>query len=162
MIEDQGLFKRFWSKVNKTEGCWNWTASKNKRGYGYFAMPKNKHIRAHRLSWMMANGEIPNGLFVCHKCDNPPCCNPSHLFLGTSQDNINDRNRKDRQARPSGESNPFSKLTRKEVEEIRSLYPSMTHAAIAKKYNVSRSTIGLIILKKSWVSRKATVEDKSK
>lgn len=84
--------KSFWNKVEKLgeNECWKWKAYKNKQGYGRFGFSASQSVNAHRISWVIHFGEIPPGLFVCHKCDNPECTNPQHLFLGTRQDNIND------------------------------------------------------------------------
>lgn len=90
IIITEELKKRFWEKVEKTEGCWKWRASVNQRGYGRFGVSSGKGVNAHRVSWVIHNGQIPGDLFVCHKCDNPPCCNPEHLFLGTRQQNVDD------------------------------------------------------------------------
>lgn len=83
---------RFWQKVKKTDNCWIWTSSKTNSGYGLFSrgLYGTKKVYAHRLSWEIHNGSLPGKLFVCHKCDNPPCINPEHLFLGTNSDNIRD------------------------------------------------------------------------
>lgn len=85
------LTERFWSKVNKgsPEDCWEWTGARLPWGYG--RMQKNGHlVGSHCVAYELAYGSVPKGYFVLHKCDNPPCCNPSHLFLGTNQDNMND------------------------------------------------------------------------
>ena len=95
---------RFWSKVNKNteSGCWEWTAGRDGHGYGKFYL-HGKDIGAHRASWEIHNGKIPeaegyHGMCVLHKCDNPLCINPSHLWLGTNLDNMRDRDKKGRAA----------------------------------------------------------------
>lgn len=81
---------RFWLKVAKVkDGCWEWLASKNEAGYGIFGVGKDTD-KAPRISWRLINGKIPTGLIICHKCDNPGCVNPDHLFLGTHKDNRQD------------------------------------------------------------------------
>ena len=94
---------RFWAKVDKSEGCWEWTASLfSATGYGQFALTSTKPETAHRMAWVLTNGDITDGLFVLHKCDNRKCCNPDHLFLGTHQDNITDMCQKGRYVGPLG------------------------------------------------------------
>lgn len=89
---------RFWAKVHKHDGdgCWEWRGSVDKKGYGLIAGVTGATVRAHRLSWEMHFGAIPDGLLVCHKCDNPSCVRPDHLFLGTYTDNKHDAMRKGR------------------------------------------------------------------
>lgn len=86
---------RFWSRVQKTDGCWDWTAALSHYGYGEFYLGETSY-RAHRVSWILLCGEIPPGLCVCHHCDNRKCVRPDHLFLGTHNDNMQDMKQKDR------------------------------------------------------------------
>lgn len=83
--------QRFWYyvRINDESGCWEWTGGKNNRGYGLFKVD-SKMVATHRFAYEMMVSDIPDGIFVCHKCDNPPCCNPAHLFLGTRSDNVQD------------------------------------------------------------------------
>jgi hypothetical protein len=106
---------RFWSKVQKSPTCWNWIGAIS-CGYGHFNV-NGIIYRSHRVAWMLAYGEIPPGLHVCHHCDNPPCVRPDHLFLGTMRDNIKDASRKGRIAR--GEKQGSAKLDSEQVLEIR-------------------------------------------
>lgn len=88
---------RFTRRIDRTDGCWVWKGCKKNR-YGIFVV-QGKQYRTHRLAWTIAYGPIPNNLCVCHHCDNPACVRPTHLFLGTNQDNMDDKIRKGRQAR---------------------------------------------------------------
>src|SRR5690606_33099234 len=102
-------------------------------------------------SWQLHFGEIPDGMVVCHTCDNPSCVNPHHLFLGTPADNNQDRTRKGRTVAPVGEEHGLSKLTEKQVLEIRELAnEGMTKAAIARQYGVDRGTIYHIVNRITW------------
>ena len=142
---------RFWSKVDKTGDCWIWTAgltSPAHGGYGKHTISENgkKHtVGTHRYSWIFAHGPIPDGFVVCHMCDNPPCVNPNHLFLGTIKDNVWDCVRKGRNAR--GERNGHSKLTDEIVREIKS---TCNVLELSKKYDVSVRTILDLVFDKSW------------
>lgn len=89
---------RFWGKVNKngpimpnmTTPCWEWTKCRNNWNYGVTSFGKGRTLGTHKLAWILTNGEVPEGYLVLHKCDNPPCCNPEHLFIGTQSDNVRD------------------------------------------------------------------------
>jgi hypothetical protein len=144
----------FWQRLTRTEsGCWEWNGHIAADGYGQLRID-NKAYRAHRRAWELAHGPIPVGLHVCHRCDNPPCCNPDHLFLGTDADNIADKCRKGRaKTRPlCGEANPDAKLTADQVRTIRATYAdgAATQTELAVRYGVTQSTIWLIIHRKKW------------
>lgn len=136
--------QRFWKYVDKKieKKCWNWIGLCHKGGYGLIKINK-KYILAHRFSWVLHNGNITNKMCVLHMCDNPACVNPSHLFLGTQQDNIKDRDNKNRQ---------FSKLTLNQAKQIRQLYREgkLKQREIAKLFNVSQYTISSIHRNKTW------------
>jgi len=148
--------ERFWSKVEKGEGCWRWTASTTGRDgarYGIFSATGNRIERAHRVAWELTHGSIPDGLFVCHHCDNPSCVRPDHLFLGTPADNTRDMDAKGRRAAQLGTANPASKLTDAQVAEIRTLgkkprRPEMR--ALATKYGVHVNTIDNVFERRNW------------
>ena len=132
-MKNGGIFDRFnknYRKNKKTE-CWNWKSSKYQSGYGRI-MFNYIVYRAHVLSYLLYKGNIKKGLLVCHKCDNPKCVNPDHLFLGTPKDNIQDCIQK-------GRFTSGRKLIHKLVVEIRN--SDQTVLALSKQYNLSRSTI---------------------
>lgn len=111
-------------------GCWEWTRYIRPAGYGMVGIPgQYRTIDAHRASWMVHRGPIPDGLFVCHTCDNRKCINPDHLWLGTHQDNIDDMVRKGRSPRSCGEASGMAKLTTEQVAEIRRRYVKGIHPA---------------------------------
>lgn len=139
------------SKANK-KGCINWLGSKNKKGYGKLSY-NGKLILSHRFSYLIYYGYLDDNLFVCHRCDNPSCVNPKHLFLGTPKDNMKDASVKGRCVLPNqkGQNHPHSKLTDKKVKEIKKLMKSgASGLKVAKKYNVDNSVIYDIKNGRSW------------
>ena len=153
------LEERFWSKVDKRgpDDCWEWNANKNTAaGYGRFRV-NGKLELAHRASWEIHNGLIPegeghHGTCVLHRCDFRSCVNPRHLFLGTNQDNMDDMKKKGRNHQNQGESHPMSKLTEKTVRMIRKYFDAggCSHDWLAQVYGVDKSNIGLIVRRQTW------------
>lgn len=156
---------RFWKKVNRLgpDECWLWTAAVNTRGYGQIGVyGTGKVVMSHRASWELTFGQIPTGLFVCHRCDVRSCCNPRHLFLGTAKDNYDDMVKKGRRrfcALRHGD-HPFAKLSTVAVQEIREQYaavmvdrartPHKFLKGFADRYGVKASTIHSVCRGVSW------------
>lgn len=145
----------FWKRVDiKTESeCWPWLKYVNDSGYGVTRTSKNKAVRASHIAYELTYGPIPEGLFVCHHCDNPICCNPAHLFLGTHSDNMHDMDNKGHRVNSPqyGEKHGMSKLTADAVREIRSLANSgMSYAEIGRRFNISDVHAGRIATRVSW------------
>lgn len=158
---------RFWKKVGppNERGCREWIPSDlASGGYGRFPMA-GKRPSAHRIAWLLTNGKIPNGLWVLHVCDNPRCCNPGHLFLGTPNDNVQDMVSKKRHT--FGDIHPFrikgaahmvgskshkAKLTEEKVIEIRERYANeeTTCAKLAAEYGVHESAVTQLIKRVTW------------
>lgn len=161
---DESFLKRFWGKVDKSGDCWVWTAC-NHNGYGDIRLTsKRKTVKAHRASWEIAHHkEIPDGMEVCHHCDNPSCVNPDHLFLGTQADNMKDAAEKGR-INNMGARNPASKLSKEDVLEIRRLYRLIKsnnrhrksgkvgkfYEELAQRYGVSCGTVKSVSIGRSW------------
>lgn len=143
----------FWSKVQQgeTDQCWLWMGHIGSGGYGRHKAKPFATTLAHRIAYLLAQGSIPFGLLVCHKCDNPACCNPAHLFIGTSRDNSQDALRKGRLRVPCGEEHACAKLSRMNVLEIQSL-PELPAIVLAARFGVSRATIYAIRNKLRWRS----------
>lgn len=157
---------RFWSKVDRSGGpdaCWPWTAYRDHGGYG--VVHRSGHVwRAHRLALTLLGGDRP-GLFALHRCDNRPCCNPSHLYWGTHKDNANDRVSRNRdgglkrrgdrngtrlhpESVVRGSASPAAKLTEVDVQEIRSL--GLRPCEVQRRYGVSPSQAKRIVLRQTW------------
>lgn len=139
--------KLFSKTIRKDNGCWEYTGQRDAKGYGYY-----NRTRAHRLAYELRCGAIPEGLCVCHSCDNPPCINPDHLWLGTQADNQADKYLKRRSSAPSGEQNHNAKLTELQVRGIKRLLqdPNANPYLIATDYGVSFSTIFSIRRGQTW------------
>lgn len=144
---------RFWAKVDKTSsptGCWLYMGGRDKWGYGDLSY-RGKHIQGHRLSWRLLRGE-PGTLDVLHKCHNPPCCNPDHLYLGTDADNTRDRVEAKRHA--FGSKNPRAKLNEEKVSIIRREYRyenrRSNSAELAERFGVRQSMIQAVVARRNW------------
>ncbi len=156
--------ERFWMKVNKTDGCWLWLASKDPFGYGCFQVSGQRYLsRAHRVSYMLAYGDIPDGLLICHACDNPSCVRPDHLWAGTQKENIHDCMSKGRSPFPlgcrrdpsrvaRGERVYGAKITAETVQIIRHRHATetVTAAQIARDLGVGRAVVYNILQGKTW------------
>lgn len=179
--EGRPIEVRFWEKVDKNGPipahrpelgpCWLWTAFRAKSGYGDYTPGRAGRDRAHRWAWRLTYGPIPDDKpHVLHRCDNPPCCNPSHLFVGTHADNMADMKQKGRwtprefprgdahhlRREPwraaKGEQQGNAKLTDDKVREIRRLYAGggWTHETLGKRYGVTRVLIGCVVRRQIW------------
>lgn len=161
---DAPLEVRFWERVKRADGCWFWQGGRDTNGYGVLNRGgrSDGKILAHRLSWLIANDDLPDDLDVLHHCDTPPCVNPEHLFLGTQADNNADRDAKGRQN--LGEKNGAVRLKEGQVREIRRRYDHRDSRkstrvwtnpdgikAIAEDYGVHIVTIFDIVNRKTWV-----------
>lgn len=171
--------EHFWERVEKSNEnqCWPWNGATNHKGYGRLLVYTEgvaHYLLAHRLAFYLSTGTVREGLFICHHCDNPPCCNPSHLFSGSLSDNAMDMVNKGRhglhlhperaarglrhssQTHPEkvvrGESAPWAKLSESTVLEIRKEYNEgrISQSALARRYEVSQALISCVVTRKSW------------
>jgi hypothetical protein len=134
--------------------CWEWQRSRDPRGYGLICFD-GKQIYTHRLAYRAWIGEIPEGMGVLHKCDNPKCFRPDHLFTGTNFQNVQDRQTKGRTNNPHGENHGLAKLTQAEVDEMRATYDNKqtTIRRFATMHGVSFQTVWNILTGRSWKRR---------
>jgi hypothetical protein len=148
LVSMRSLAERFWEKVRKGKRCWVWTAYRNNCGYGLIGGGRRGAgmLRASRVSWVLAHGDIPKGLWVLHRCCNPPCVRPSHLYLGTHKDNCRDMVRDGHSLK--GERNPFAKLSPRTVVLIRRA--TGENAEIGRRYGVTGPTVSEIKTGKIW------------
>lgn len=141
---------RFWGQVDKRapDECWPWTGC-TRKGYGTIHV-NGQSVGAHRYSYELKYGPIPDGLFACHSCDTPGCCNPGHLFLGTIGDNTRDAYRKKRM--PYGEGHYNAKLTELDVHKIRHDHAAglASYDVLARRYGVSKQLIYRVVKRKAW------------
>jgi len=154
----KALADRFWEKVAKTNSCWLWTSAVSTGGYGSFSATSiglSRSAPAHRVSWILTNGNIPGGLYVLHRCDNRLCVNPAHLFLGSHMDNMVDKVTKNRQSKGAAHSSTCrgvlvgnSKLTETMVQNIRLDPRSQT--TIAAEYGVTQGLVSYVKNRKIW------------
>lgn len=146
--------KRFWEKVNikSDDSCWEWESNIGTGGYG-IVMENGRQLKAHRVSYELTYGSIPDGLCVCHKCDNPPCVNPSHLFLGTIAENMRDMDNKGRRTkkRAVGSKVHTAKLVENDVIKIKEMISnSVPCTEIAKLFGVHKQIVYCIKYGKTW------------
>lgn len=160
----RSLSERFWKKVQKAgpDECWLWRGARQKlHGYGVMHREgaRSRKAGAHRISFELHNGAIPDGLNVCHHCDNPPCVNPAHLFLGTHADNVADKVAKGRQRSACGAQHYRTKLTNENVIAIKS--SAERSRALARHFNVSEQSICDIRHNRKWRHIEGAVQDAS-
>lgn len=150
------LADRFWRHVEKTDGCWLWIGARNHNNYGRLAdstRPGHANL-AHRIAWELTYGPIPDGMCVCHTCDNPPCVNPDHLWLGTHDDNMADRTAKGRDPLP-----PDVHIKMEIAAQIREEYAAggVTHRVLSERYGIDQSSVTRLINGKMWCNEDTVI-----
>lgn len=157
LVSPEAFLERFLSKVDQSGECWEWKAARDRYGYGASCY-RGKQIKAHRLAYMLFVGPIADGLSVCHRCDNPGCVRPEHLYIGTVAVNNRDRAMKGRgwdqhgRIGARGRQNGMAILTDDDVRAIRTAYSTGTvlQRDLAAQYGVTDVAIGLVIRRKTW------------
>lgn len=145
----RAVMDRLVDKLLLGDGCWEWTGAKSRKGYGNILGPRRKIISTHRAAWEVWNGPIPSGAWILHRCDNPSCCRPDHLFLGDAMINNVDMRVKGRDTR--GSAHPKSKLTESDVIAIRQAVANgAEQQGLAKQYGVSKGVLGRIVHRQDW------------
>ena len=130
-------------------GCWEWRAGRYSGGYGG-ASVNGRSVKVHRLAWELTNGAIPDGMFVLHRCDNPPCFNPDHLFVGTPKDNVADMDAKGRRRFATGERSHLAKISDAAADSIRSRYANGERGMdLAAEFGVSKALVSMIVNNKT-------------
>lgn len=154
--------ERFWSKVSRAEnGCWEWTGAGRIGGSGHFNVG-NRYARAHRFAYEATYGPIPDGLVICHRCDNPRCVRPDHLFAGTVRDNMHDCRAKGRlgEKRRLGLANGSTKVTPEIARCIRAArVAGISRPILAQRYGIALATITKITANRHWTSVTTTTAD---
>jgi len=147
---------RLWERIDRVGDCWVFTGMKTNKGYGKIRVGSRtdgtrKMVSSHRLSWELTNGKIPDGMHVLHRCDNPSCINPAHLFLGSNQDNMSDMANKGRSRKSIGVLNPSVKLTEEQVREIKlRLKNGESVVSMEDDYPVGRELLYHIKNNRNW------------
>lgn len=155
--EYEGFRQKFFARLVPEKDCLVWVGTRYRSGHGSVGF-LNRLYRTHRVAWVLAYGTIPGGVMVCHRCDNPPCCKPEHLFLGSALDNARDAKTKGRMVvglrnpnRPRGEASGRAKLT---TEQIRAIRAEKTAGAslgeLSGKYGVSKANLSSIVRRQTW------------
>lgn len=167
VARERPLAERFWEKVDRRgpDECWPWLAGCDKNGYGVFSIDHDHQRTAHAVAYELTSGAaLPEDMYGCHSCDNPPCCNPRHVFPGTAADNAHDRDAKGRTARgkatgaythperaPRGSRHGRAKLTDADIPVIRRLCDDgWTQVALAARYGVSQRVVSGIVRRVAW------------